>query len=278
MAHSKKWRLAKLILDLWPLSLIVRNLYPIAVVSEYGPNIGQKISELKDNFSIIDLRPDLLRRVGNQSDGGYVVANIVTEKHSLLALGVGNDISFESELSSELSWINFYDHTVSRLPVDISNSTHHRIKIGPENVRGEISISQAMNGFNIDSPLILKIDIEGSEWLSLASLSEESLNKFEMIIGEFHGFLRINDIDFSILATQVLQSLGKYFYLFNSHANNWAKSEYISGAILPDVIEMSFIRKDLLAQEDFTPIKSTDLFNRPNNEDAPEIKVHHLSS
>ena len=98
-----------------------------------------------------------------------------------------------------------------------------------------------------------------------------------MIVGEFHNFLKIGNNDFFLLVGRVFERLGRHYYLFNSHANNWGNSEYIEGRILPDVIEFSFIRKDLLGAKDFVFVNNKEDLNRPNNDGAPEISSHHFS-
>ena len=83
-----------------------------------------------------------------------------------------------------------YDHTIKKLPVQ--NSKFHWQKIG---LKGNISKENMFktlpelireNGHSNEQNMILKIDIENSEWEIFQSLPINILKQFKYIVGEFH--------------------------------------------------------------------------------------------
>ena len=55
--------------------------------------------------------------------------------------------------------------------------------------------------------LVLKIDVEGAEWLVLHQLPAPILGQFRQIIIEYHGFLRASDRGWSAVPTRVLEKI-----------------------------------------------------------------------
>ena len=68
-------------------------------------------------------------RFGNQFDGGYVMVHDFIHTDSLASLGVGNDITFDSQISKLISKVHFYDHTVNDLPQDVGNAIFYKEEI-----------------------------------------------------------------------------------------------------------------------------------------------------
>ena len=44
-----------------------------------------------------------------------------------------------------------------------------------------------MTGYKIHKEIILKIDIEGDEYITLANINDQNLKKIRILIIEFHG-------------------------------------------------------------------------------------------
>jgi len=214
------------------------------------------------------LRPVIIEeicRVGNLSDGGYVMSRSAIESSDvLLSLGLGENWSFEkafSEINKSAS-IDIYDHTVSlsffvskvfrglvKLLIfkesfsDVSarakrlkdyflfwmmnsKNRHHQIRIGEASLRA--ALSRYMNSEMIG----LKVDIEGSEW-ELLNLIAFNKDRFRFLLIEIHDFN--NHVE---QLRGFLRELSGHFVLAHLHANNF---ETLGSNGFPKVFEITLL-------------------------------------
>lgn len=224
-------------------------------------------------------------RLGNQNDGGYVVAfdkcDGISEVYSF---GVGDDVALELDLAkrfTNIERIKLYDPTIDHLPQTHDRFAFHKYGIG----KGYAQPSTlGRNNF-------LKMDVEGHEWEALGNMHWAILNSFSQIIIEFH-FLWVmpqtamtpyftslyqrwadeqNDSAFSMYC-DTLRRINSFFYCFHAHANNSLPLVTVNGLTFPPLLEMSFIRKDMVSDaaptaENF-PVFGLDM---PNKVDRPDI-------
>jgi hypothetical protein len=244
------------------------------------------------------LRPVIVEeicRVGNLSDGGYVMSRSAIESSEvLLSLGLGENWTFEnafSEINKNAS-INIYDHTVSlnfffnkvlrglvKLLIfkeSLSDvlARAKRLKdyflfwvINSRNKHNQIRIDEASLGAALsryaDSEMIgLKIDIEGSEWelLNLIALNKD---RFQFLLIEIHDFDKHVEqlLDF-------LRELSGHFVLAHLHANNF---ETLGSNGFPKVFEITLLRSRgttiSAGYRSELPIPGLDVPNAKNRQD-----------
>ena len=114
-------------------------------------------------------------RVGSAGDGGYLLANDIDNSH-VVSYGVDNNVDFELELATKYGCtVSMYDHSIDKLPVYVPNSVFFKEKVGPEN------IDETLAGLD---NIVLKLDIEGSEWDALAACTQ--LHRANQITMEAH--------------------------------------------------------------------------------------------
>jgi hypothetical protein len=121
--------------------------------------------------------------------------------------------------------------------------------------------------------MLLKIDIEGDEYESLSSVAESSLNKFMSIVVEYHWLSSDDNIQNKI---ECIEKINKLFYPVHIHGNNHAQV-IIKDEIyhVPDVIEVSYIRKDLYdGHPSFTKDKFPTSLDYPNHGFYKDIKFN----
>ena len=178
-----------------------------------------KVVDKKFNF----LKPFYykdLARVGTNADGGYICYNTAIKKAKyLISCGLGNEFSFENSLLKNKSiTINIYDHTISifshlrlilkyfrrfitfrvkysvlienlvnfykyLLLINHNNVHHFSKKVSNKRESNAITLKDILNLKS--NNVILKIDIEGSEFKILNQLLKYKEN-FSMLIIEFH--------------------------------------------------------------------------------------------
>ncbi len=244
------------------------------------------------------LRPVVIEeicRVGNLSDGGYVMSRSAIERSDLLlSLGLGENWSFEkafSEINKGAS-IDIYDHTVSlqffavkllnglvkflffkESPSSLfarakrfcdyflfwvknSQNKHHQIRISEE------SLSTALSRYKGSDLIGLKVDIEGSEW-EILNLIAENKDRFEFMLIEIHDFDKHVD-----QLRDFLGELSGNFVLAHLHANNF---ETLGSNGFPKVFEITLLRSRGTAvsagYRSELPIPDLDVSNAKNRPD-----------
>jgi len=213
---------------------------------------------------------DNLVRRGSTNDGGYLLPSDISAQF-LISLGLGDDWKFELDLikHKQVSKFIVFDHSVTLLSL-IKKLTRIRRKLKPFVYRaavlfrylrdfilfknlhvkkkitkygsienfGEISLKEIFKEFVVDpkSTIILKIDIEGSEYKIIEQILDSSSQTLVLII-EFHEILIQND-----KFKTSLELLKSKFSLIHTHVNNYGEIDEFS---IPDVCEFTFINRNI---------------------------------
>ena len=88
------------------------------------------------------------------------------------------------------------------------------------------------------------MDIEGDEYLTLSSISDKNLNKIRILIVELHDLRHLRNYFFYKTFEKFILKLNNLFYVCHLHVNNVSKLTNIGGYNVPDMLEVTFIRKD----------------------------------
>ena len=221
--------------------------------------------------SIIPKKPSTtLKRFGNLQDGGYVYADDFSNNDYLISFGVENDIGFEKEVESVFAGMDLYDYSVDNLPEPLANSHFYKEKISKDSSDSSSNINKCLSRVPADKDCILKIDIEGYEWEVFNAISFDDLSRFRQIAVEIHWTEKIlNDEAYSIISG-ALSKITHTHQSVNVHANNWGKINVIGNMFLPNVLEITFLRKSSYFFQEYEK-NITDSLNYPNNRERPEI-------
>ena len=197
-----------------------------------------RIDNLSRYLFPIQVRENLLR-VGGQKDGSYFIFPLTTEV-GLLSGGVGRNIDFEASDIFKNMQIHLYDHTIEALPINIDGASWHKEKLGDDGT----SLSQAISRLP-EGDLFGKFDIEGSEWNLFTNIPEK-MKTFTQIVIEFHNIFRlINPIEYAKMEN-CLRIIGETHQSVYVNANNFGEVRIIDNVLVPNFLEVTFIRKDLL--------------------------------
>ena len=206
---------------------------------QYIESISKLLIPHKTNFEKI--------RVGSQvGDGGYIISDIPEYKYgALYSYGCDDAITFENEFYDRYSTESFvYDHTIN----GITNKPPyiHFCKQGVARVASKDGMLDTMNNHieankhgGMDN-LFLQMDIEGSEWEVIHSVPDETLLQFSQMCIEFHMWGPQTNLP---LFANVFEKIDKNFICTHIHGNNYCIDRYNE---IPKVIEISYIRRDLL--------------------------------
>ena len=203
-----------------------------------------------------------LVRLGSVYDGGYLVIDDFSMRDVLVSLGIGDNAEFECKISNKIERVIAFDHTIDAMPEITNNIKFNKLGVKAKEEDNFVTLSSIIGNIPTKNDLLLKIDIEGWEWEVLNSISETEICRFRQIIGEFHGFNNAINLE---KINQVLSKILRNFIIVNSHANNWGQYEIIKRLPVPDVIEITFIRKDSYVCSSNTDEYQPQKFNSKNN-------------
>lgn len=247
MKFNFKGKLAYKLIKTLHISELIRRLYPVAMDIKFE-NVSQ--NQIVEIMRLLKVKRDesfQLIRLGSLYDGGYLVVDDFSLQDILVSLGIGDNADFEYNISTRIESIIAFDHTVDSIPNMSSNTQFIKLGVKAKSVNKFVTLTSIIEDIPEKNDLLLKIDIEGSEWEVLDSMSDKELTRFRQIIGEFHGFNEETNFE---TINRVLGKILKNFFIVHTHANNWGQYEIIKRIAVPDVIEITFLRKD--AKSEFT--------------------------
>lgn len=135
--------------------------------------------------------------------------------------------------------VDFNDVDPKLLP---KKSKFIKKKIGISSYEENLSINDWLD--NESGEIILKMDIEGDEYLTLSSMSDKNLKKIRILVIEIHDLRHLRNYSFFKTFEKVLLKLNNFFYVCHLHINNVSKVKDIGGYSVPDMLEVTLIRKN----------------------------------
>ncbi len=218
--------------------------------SRAGSAIGRRqletfFSRFREKYVCVDLL-----RIGGQGDGGYLVPDCLGDIKYCFSAGVSDIADFEQDLAKRYNITSFMaDGSVEAAPVQGDHFKFMKKFIG--NGPGQqdyITLSDWIRQTigHDDSPKILQMDIEGGEFDVLIC---ESIASFSVAVIEFHGLHRMFNPGYLDMISSIFKKIYRDFSICHVHPNNHVGHLGVHescGIQIPDVIEVSFIRNDLI--------------------------------
>lgn len=191
-------------------------------------------------------------RLGRPFDGGYVMIDDFEGIEAAYSLGINDDVSWDFDVVQRGIDVYQYDHTIQELPYN--HKKFHWRKIGISHFSdGEMkSIPDLVveNGHASARNLLLKCDIECAEWEVLYNIPSETMSQFRQIVIEVHNLSWLGNVNHADVARQALVNLTRHHNVIHVHANNYGGFGMVGGLMIPNVIELTLLRKD---RGDFVP-------------------------
>lgn len=198
---------------------------------------------------IRDLRPmetdKGLIRMGPDGDGGYLVPDDLEGVNLLLSPGVDKESRFELDCADRGMQVHMMDASVSEPSAKHPKFKFHPVYLGigeEEITLDEFCVQQDLD--KIKGDWLLQMDIEGAEWETLIHLSKERLNRFRIMVIEFHDLDNLLNHPFFNIAKKVFRKLLQTHHLVHLHPNNYYPVEAVLGVEIPRFMEFTFLRKD----------------------------------
>lgn len=205
--------------------------------------------------------------VGPHSDGGYYVPNILDNIDFCFSPGVGDQTLFEINLIKFNIVCYLADGTIEFDNPDPLMIKFINKNIGILNNDYEMQLANWVNYYKnqlIGKKGILQMDIEGFEYFAILDTDIDFLsNYFDILIIEFHNFIKYLNNEHLQFLEIVFAKIFKNYYIVNFSDNNFGEYKYFNDFIVPDLIEITFVKKELSTNNKYkgSPDKK---INNPN--------------
>ena len=256
------------------------------IAAEFAGRRGYVIREQYRGDSYLEvlklLRPvateHALIRMGGAGDGGYLVPNDLDGIKACFSPGVDLIATFERDCIARGMRSFQIDASVEESPLVDAANVFERKYLGICNDLQMTTLDRWVAEKMPDpaDELILQMDIEGHEWLTLAQASEDTLRRFRIIVLELHH-LDWLPIGGEVFFRPVIEKLREIFEVVHIHANNVMEGfPVVSGDAIPPFMEVSLLRKDRVRNA--RPISASQLphvLDQDNIPDRAPISIPH---
>lgn len=192
----------------------------------------------------VDAGKELIR-LGAAGDGGYLVPDDLDGISHCFSPGVSTVADFELDLARRGIRSFLIDYSVESAPVSHPLIQFERKFLGLTNDEVYVRLDDWTSAMAPEgSDLLLQMDIEGAEYDVLFDVSEQTLQKFRILIIEFHHLDKLMLAGDFKLYDLVFRKLSKYFDVVHNHPNNCALPHRYGSFEIPPIMELTFLRKD----------------------------------
>ena len=245
----------------------------IAVVAQYW-RTRQIREALWAAFTPVQVTNCELQRFGPNSDGGYpLCVNLLPGATSTYSYGIAGYDPWGCVVAEKLNTpLHQYDCFDTTMPVCAGKAspTFHAECIGPERATIEgrpfdTLANQVQKNGDAGKRLIVKMDVEGSEWESLRTASDEVLKAIDQMAIEFH---EIEESSYLETAAR----LNQFFYVVNRHQNNHACLPGFDPFPGP-VFEVLLVNKRIAVANPSVTVSGTSRVDAPNTPIKPDCQA-----
>ena len=197
-----------------------------------------------------------LIRIGENTDGGYLVPNDLDGIEACFSPGVAETASFEIEMARRGIKSYLADYSVAAPPVQNDLFYFEKKYLGNKNSDIFMTLDNWVNRKNEskENDFVLQMDIEGWEWDVLLDASPETLKRFRIIVIEFHGLVSLTDRFGYKVINATFNKLLKSHAIVHIHPNNISPPMTIGGFAIPTTMEYTFLRRDRIANSSYTTV------------------------
>jgi len=208
-----------------------------------------------------------LVRAGGDNDGGYLIpARHVSKIEAVFSPGVSTVVDFEMYFANRNVPCFLADGSIDRLPFEHENLSFLKAMVSSETDPGvpQISIADWVSERVTSSELLLQMDIEGDEYVTLLATPEEYLKRFRIIVLELHHLNAMLTVQGLRLCTALFDKLLRNHFPVHLHVNNASPGITVRGLRLPDTVEVTLERIDAEEPRTFRNAKLPHHLDSPN--------------
>jgi hypothetical protein len=187
-------------------------------------------------------------RLGRADDGGYVCIDDFAGIDTAFSFGINDEISWDRDAADRGLTIYQFDHTVGDPAPDDARMRFEAKKI--DRVSGAdsaalIDLIQTHDKGRTRPNIVLKMDIEGSEWTVLEATPPEYLSRIAWIACELHYFQGLVEPVMRKRIDDGLAAIAESFAAVHVHSNVWGGYSNIANVVVPNVLEVTFANRAL---------------------------------
>jgi len=195
-----------------------------------------------------------LKRIGGDGDGGYLLPNDLDGIVACFSPGVAFSSSFEYEIAEMGIACHMADYSVDGPAQQHKLFTFDKKFLGASNSGNFIRLDTWINFYKQgEGDLLLQMDIEGGEYDVILSTPLEILEKFRIIVIEFHYLESLITVAGGKLVSLAFTKLLQIFEIVHIHPNNCRDPIKYKNYTIPPIMEFTFMRKDRvrISKEEF---------------------------
>lgn len=212
-------------------------------------------------------------RLGSPHDGGYVCIDDIGNYDAYFGIGVSDNTDFDNDFVRRYNVRGYcYDGTIDRAPYNLDKRCTF-IKQNISGVKSSFAFTNLEEETSSFSNIFLKIDIEGYEWQWFKHMTDKHLLRYKQIVVEIHDFEEEGTTNSDKIF--VLHRLSKHFHLLHAHGNNNGHMISVDGCMIPWVMELTYVRKDVIPYVSLNTHSLPSLLDSPNNTSRFDHDLNH---
>jgi hypothetical protein len=197
-----------------------------------------------------------LIRLGPKGDGGYLVPNDLIGIEACFSPGVSLISSFEKECADLGMKVFLADKSVEN-PAESHELFYFTKKFVGVTTNDDFMtidnwVSESLPESKSD--LIMQIDIEGYEYETFLGISDSLMQRFRIIVAEFHSLNELWNKHFFGLASSAFDKILQTHTCVHIHPNNCNPLLNKSGLSIPPTAEFTFLRNDRIPNPKFSKV------------------------
>jgi FkbM family methyltransferase len=230
---------------------ILKNL-----IIKHGGVYPSPLTEHTDLLALISsLRPVItehkLVRFGPDGDGGYLLPNDLDGIKACYSPGVGEISLFEKQCAELGMNVYLADASVNGPAQAHPRFFFEKKFIGATSNNHFMTLNDWVISTEPNGELILQMDIEGFEYDVLLNTTDELIQRFRIIVVEFHYLKGLWCKHFFTLANRVFNKIVQTHKCVHIHPNNNSGIAKFKGIAIPGAMEFTFLRNDRIQDYSF---------------------------
>jgi len=202
------------------------------------------LAQLLDKLHPLDCGIDLIR-VGSKGDGGYLIPNDLSGIEYCFSPGVSNLADFENQLADMKIKSFLADYSVASPPLVREEFTFDKKYLGSSDRDPYFTLATWKDKYlkEYGGDLLLQMDIEGYEYETILSIPHDLLDRFRILVIEFHELDNLFDAFVFRLIAACFEKLLASFYLVHIHPNNCSEVIRRGDVEVPRTMEFTFLNR-----------------------------------
>jgi hypothetical protein len=210
--------------------------------------ISRSASKLKIESLIKSLHPrgtvSPLMRIGPAGDGGYLLPDDLDGISACISPGVSFETGFDTAVAERGIDVYMADASVEGPPSP--NPRFHFMKkfLDVFEDDSHTRLDTLCGSASAKGDLLLQMDIEGAEWRVLLDASPEVLNRFRIMVIEFHDLKEMfGRFSYGMIEATFNKILSTHSVV-HIHPNNISPMAHFFDIPIPPLVEITFYRND----------------------------------